>query len=328
MSLEILFIGLQEQGASLALALGNAPAESTRVGYDPDKEVARAAEKAGALEKVVSNPRKAAKTADLVVINLSSTEAQEILEQIESELKPDAAILDCSPMSSSTFRWATENLAPERHYIGAMPVVRHDSLHPFDSPHADARSDLYQGSQLALVIPAETPEPIINIAMNFGRTIGSRPFFLDPSEMDAVTSLIDTVPTMLGVALLLLASGSGGWPDIQRVAGRSFAAVTHSTAEQQAERLSRELIDNQESLYIHLEALVEELGELQEMLIEGDREQLEARLEQAIMARQEWLTRRRHDEWEAEEPSASELTSLGLFGNLFGDPGSGRGDNA
>lgn len=327
MTLEILFIGLREQGASLAMALNEAPADAIRLGYDPDKDAARAAEETGALEKVVSSPRRAARSADLVVINLSSTEAQEILKDIGPELKQGSAVLDCSPMSSSTFRWALENLAPERHYIGAMPVVRHDSLHVLDSAHENARSDLYQGSQLALVIPAETPEPVVNIVLNFARTIGCRPFFLDPAEMDAVTSLIDTVPTVLGVALLLLASDSGGWPDIQRVAGRAFAAVTHSTAEKQAERLSRKLIDNQESLIVHLEAILDQLHELRDLLAEGDRQELEARLEQAIRARKEWLTRRKHDEWEAREPSASDLSGLGLFGNLFGEPDPGGDDS-
>lgn len=328
MTLEILFIGLREQGASLAMALSDAPAETIRLGYDRDKDVARAAEEAGALEKVVSRPGRAAKSADLVVINLSSTEAQDILEDIGPELKQGAAVLDCSPMSSATFRWATENLPPERHYIGALPVVRHDSLHQLDSAHEDARSDLYHGSQLALVIPAETPEPVVNIVLNFARTIGSQPFFLDPAEMDAVTSLIDTVPTILGVVLLLLATDSGGWPDIQRVAGRPFAAVTHSTAEKQAERLSRKLIDNQESLIVHLEAILAQLRELKDMLTESDHQQLEARLARAIRARQEWLTNRKHDEWEAEELTASDLNSFGLLGNLFGNSDSGSGNDA
>ncbi|MDX1600690.1 MAG: prephenate dehydrogenase/arogenate dehydrogenase family protein, partial [Anaerolineales bacterium] len=200
MTTEILFIGLQEQGASLAMALAQASVDTMHVGYDRNREASRAAQEAEAVEKVVIDPFKAAETADLVIISLSSDEAEAMLKDIEPRLKPDSVVLDCSHLSASTLRWATDNLGPDRHYLGAMPVIRPEMLHEIQADYRDAHANMYEDSLLALVVPTETPEPAVNMALNIAEAIGSSPFFVDPAEMEAVTTLIETLPTLLGRA--------------------------------------------------------------------------------------------------------------------------------
>ena len=76
MSLEVLLIGLTRESISLGLALASAEGDVTRVGFDPEKSFAQKAEKMGAVDKIVSHPRKVATSADIIIFSLPASEAQ------------------------------------------------------------------------------------------------------------------------------------------------------------------------------------------------------------------------------------------------------------
>ena len=326
MTLEILFIGLQETGASLAMALAEAKVDAERVGYDRDKQAARASQESGAVGRLVINPYKAARTADVIIITLPPAEADTFLDDVAGQLNPAVAIMDCAPLRASRFRWAEAELGDKAYYLAAIPVTGVDALFDLQTDYQSARSDLFKDSQLALVIPASTPEQVINIAVNLAQAIGSDPFFLDPAEVEAVTSLLDTLPALMGASLLRLAAAARGWPDIQRIAGRSFASTTHHASQQDARQLGRQLLDNRQSLVAHLEGLIAELSAFKDLMAEEEAEEIQTRLEAALAAHETWLAKRRRADWRGDEISGSKITGTGVIGNLFGfDPSRKRG---
>ncbi|MGA9533488.1 MAG: prephenate dehydrogenase/arogenate dehydrogenase family protein [Anaerolineales bacterium] len=326
MKVQLLFVGLQEIGTSLAMALAEASVDATRIGYDRDKQAARAAQASGAIDKLVLNPYKAARTADMVILTLPAADADQFLEDVAGNLKPKGAILDCSPLKASSFHWAAEHI-PDAYYLGAIPVVRFDVLHQLETSYEDARPDLFTDSQFALVVPADLPERILNITINVADAIGAQPFFLDAAEMDAVTSLIDTAPAALGLALLRTASGSRGWPDIQRLAGRPFAAGAYHAGQQEAAHLSKKLLANSQSLSVHLGAISDELETLRGLLADGDEEGLTEYVGDALAAHDKWLAKRERADWEGDELSKAKISGVGMIGNLFGfDPRRGKRD--
>jgi prephenate dehydrogenase len=324
MTVQLLFVGLQEIGTSLAMALAQASVDANRIGYDRDKQAGRAAQAAGAIDKLVLNPYKAARSADLVILTLPAADADQYLEDVADNIKAEGAILDCSPLKASSFRWAAEHLK-DAYYLGVIPVIRFDALHQLQTDYQDARADLFTDSQLALVVPADVPERILNITINIVDAIGAQPFFLDAAEMEAVTSLIDTVPAALGLALLRTASGSRGWPDVQRLAGRPFATGAYHAGQQQAAHLSKKLLDNSQSLSVHLEAISQELETLRGLLTDGDEDHLAEYVSQALVAHERWLARRERADWEGDELARAKISGGSLIGNLFGfDPNRGK----
>lgn len=326
MTVQLLFVGLQEVGTSLAMAVAGASVDATRIGYDRDKQAARSAQASGAIDKLVLNPYKAARTADLIIVTLPAFEADQFLEDVAGNLKQDGAILDCSPLKASSFRWAAEHLE-NAHYLGAIPVVRFDALHQLENDYRDARDDLFTDSQFALVVSADLPERVLNITINMANAIGAQPFFLDAAEMEAVTSLLETVPAALGLALLRTASGSRGWPDIQRLAGRPFAAGAYHAGQQRAAHLSKKLLDNSRSLSVHLGSIIDQLETLRALLADGDEEPLTAYVSEALAAHEEWLAKRERADWEGDELSRAKISGAGMLGNLFGfDPRRGKRD--
>lgn len=320
MKLEILFVGLQEQGASIALALAEANVDAARLGFDPDKEAARAAVDSGAIAERVSNPYKAARSADVILVTLPAAEADEFREDVADNLKEGALLIDCSPLKASSLRWASEHME-RSHYIGAVPVVQHSAMFDLDTSYRQARPDLYQNSLMGLVVPAETPERAINIAVNIAEAVGGKPFFIDASEMEAVTSLIDTLPAALSLALLQTAADSRGWPDIQRIAGREFMAGTYSLAGVEGETLAKKLIENRQSLAVHLDQIIDRLTQLRQTIEESEQENLTDWIRRAVKERESWLAKREQADWEAVERGRSHVSSTGMLGNLFGfDP--------
>ncbi len=321
MTLEMFFMGLDERGASLALALSEADLGTNHRGYDSDREAARAAQEAGAVEGLVLNPYKAVRSADVIVLSLPTTEATEYLREITPNLKSSAIVLDCSPLKSGNLAWARKNFKEKNEYIGALPILPADRLLEPGSAPANIRPDLYQESTLALVIPPEASEQALTLAVNISQAIGAEPFFIEAAELDAIGSLSDALPAVLSAALVRVAASTRGWPNFQRVAGRTFAAATRLAAEQDPGQLSKELLANQGSLLAHLRALVEELTALQQMLNEGDQEGLEDVLKAARGARATWIEARQRSDWRAQELTPAEGEGTGLWGRLLGiDP--------
>jgi len=65
MSYEVLILGLDRCGASIGMALRRAQGEVRRIGFDPEKRIARKAQELDAVDTLVHHPRGVIRTADL-----------------------------------------------------------------------------------------------------------------------------------------------------------------------------------------------------------------------------------------------------------------------
>lgn len=318
MTLKALFLGLQAEGASLALALKKGGVDVRIQGYDRDKSVSRQAQTAGAIERTVLNPFKASEKADLIVITLPASDAFDHLVDLAPHLKEGAVVLDGSMLQSSSLRWARENLKTGCSYIGFLPVVSYQRLlgEPIEEGQADL--EMYSGGLIGYVVAPETPERAVNIAVNLAESVGASPFFIDPTEMDGVASIVDTLPAVLGLALMLMAADSRAWNDIMRLSGRPFAGASEYTAEHDIQLLRRKMIDNRESLAAHLTRYEEVLRGIRTLLRDEDEETLETVVRSALEARGRWLAAREKGDWRAFELGQQSLDTTGFLGSLFG----------
>ncbi|MDX1600016.1 MAG: hypothetical protein R3191_00725, partial [Anaerolineales bacterium] len=69
---------------------------------------------------------------------------------------------------------------------------------------------------------------------------------------------------------------------------------------------------------VHLDELIDKLLALRELIAEGEQEELEESLSQAVEARQSWIKKREKGDWEADTVDRADVGGTGLFGNLFG----------
>lgn len=323
MAFEVLFIGLDQAASSISTALADQE-DLVRIGYDPDMGRAKELQKAGVIDKTSGAPRKAAASADLVLISLPPAEVTEFLDLLNEDLKAGSVVIDLTPLKVETMAWVKENKSDSWDYVGATPIVGPQALvTPSDD---DPKPDLFDRGLMAIMVPAETQERSIGMAINLADLIGAAPFFVDPYEHDSALAMSYGLPTLLSAALLRASSQSAAWEQIQRLAGSQFAVFSRISAQHHPKRLHASLRLSRTFMAQRIEALMEELTHLRHVLLseEGD-EQLLGYLDEASLAYDKWIDARSRHTWVTEGLKADLRNTAGLFGNLTGGLFSSRG---
>lgn len=321
MSNEIAILGLGKIGASLGLAIAEAGVQTPRVGFDSSRDTARSAHRAGAVDRVASSLRSAAKNADLVVLGVPISEVRSTLETIAPSLKPGAVILDTSPIKTAGAGWAKQLLAEGGGYLGFIPVEGpHVLADPAESP-SDPRADLFQKGLFALAVEPDTPEGAVNLALSLAQAVGASPFFIEPGEADAIQAAIDTLPSVLSLALMRIAAESPSWRDIQRLAGTSFTNSTSLCAKQSAKDLGMALYLSRDHVLARLGAVIQVLSELHTMIEKEDHEAIIKLCQEVAEAHDDWTTARQRGDLAEPAEVTPEIPKGGIFGRMFGfDP--------
>ncbi len=319
MGLEILFIGLNQIGASIGVALADQLLEMRRVGYDSDGQQARRVRQAGAVDHLVSHPRKASEVADVVILSTPTVDVRDYLEMLGAKLKPNAVVLDTSPLKVPSAAWAEELLPEDRHYIGITPIVGPAALLTEVPDHQVPCADLFHGGLMAIVIPPKTPELAVTVALRFAAILGATPFFIDPVEHDAVIATVEGLPSLICAALMNMAAEAKNWRELQRMAGSLFANATQFNPSQTPKIQGGTLFLNQEIVLTRIDALLEELQRLRALMAAEDSKALIDYLTKATTTRDAWLTIRQHGDWASQEfQRVKPVEKPGFLSNLFG----------
>ena len=319
MSLEILFIGLNQFGASIGMALTDQELEVRRVGYDPDGQLARRVRQAGAVDHLVSHPRKASEVADVVVLSTPTSDVREYLVAVGMKLKPNAVVLDTSPLKAQAVAWAEEMLPEECHYVGVTPIVGPAALLADIPAPRVPRADLFHGGLMAIVIPPKTPELAVTLALRFAAIIGATPFFIDPVEHDAVIATVDGLPSLIGAALMNMAADALNWRELQRMAGSPFANATRFHSSLSPKMRATTLYLNRDIVLTKLDALLDEFQRLRTLVAAEDSKELTDYLTKATTTRDSWLTIRQHGDWAGQDlQRATNVEKPSLLSSLFG----------
>ncbi len=329
MAYEILLIGLDQVGASIGMALNDAEGDVDLVGYDPDRHLSKRAETVGAVDRLVSHPRKSIASADLVIFSLPIDEVEVYLEHLGEKIKEGAVILDTAQIKVPFFKWAEEFLSEGRSYIGATPIVGPSSLTGGDATSDEPSADLYADGLLAIIAPPNASESAIAVGINLAAIIKAAPFFIDLHEHDAALTTTEELPTLLSAALLQTAAHSTSWKELQRVAGRNFAQATSLYSTIPLNVLEKRLFLNRQKTLDKLDQFIAELQDLRQVLAEEDGQGISDYLNEADHSRRSWIRAREQSDWGSEELRPTErIKSPGILTNLLGfrrkKPGEGN----
>jgi prephenate dehydrogenase len=316
MAFEVLFIGLDQPAASISMALANQD-DVMRIGYDPEMSLAKDLQKSGVVDTVSGVPRKAAASADLVLISLPPEDVIEFLEVLNDDLKQDSIVIDLTPTKVETMAWVDKNKSASWDYIGATPIIGPEAL--VSIPPDEPQPALYEKGLMAIMVPPEAQERSIGMALNLADIIGASPFFVDPYEHDAAFAMSYGMPALLSAALLRAASGSAAWDQIQRLAGSDFAVFSRISAQHNPKKLHASLRLSRTLLAQRIEALVEELTQLRQVLLsDQDDEPLLAYLDESSLAYDKWIDARSRHTWVTQGLKTDVRNTAGLLGNLTG----------
>lgn len=318
MTAEVLIIGLNEIGASIGSALSERVQDIVVVGFDQKASLARIAKKAGAINRRAANPEKAARSADVIFLSVPSSEVQSYLEFVGPAMKSGAVLFDTSFLKCAALKWVAEQFTEDRYYIGAIPVVSSSFMHAEQSEPGVANAELLQGGVLALVIPPETPEDIIDLAVGIAELLGTDPVFIDADEIDGMMAAVEGLPALLSLALMHASAGSPGWHEIQLVAGRPFAAITRVGTLFDPKDLGLSLAINRENMLNRLDLMMEELKSVRQLIESEDQEALIEFFKESNKYYQHWLKKHGQTDWTAGEEVRPEVPHPSMFERLLG----------
>jgi prephenate dehydrogenase len=320
MTVQITIIGLGQIGGSFGLALAEHKDKLERVGHDRSHEVARQAQKIGAVDRISINLPSAVRDADIVILALPLDQIRETLEVIAQDLKEDVVVLDTSPAKEIVFSWVNELLPAGCHYVGLTPVLNPNYLHMVDTGINAARTDLFQHGMLGIIAPPRTASEAIKLASDLTQMVGGAALFIDPVENDSLMTSTHILPQLISAALLDATVDQPGWIEARKVAGRSYAEVTNPVFQfGEPKTLSSLALHNRGNVIRVMDGVIDALQALRDEIDSQDSASLEARLERVRLGREHWWAQRQAADWtEGPSPMSDVAGSGEVFGRLLG----------
>ena len=318
MSVQITIIGLGQVGSSIGLALAGQK-NIKRVGHDKNFDVARASQKAGAVDEVRFNLPASASDANVIILSLPLSEIRDTLGYIAQDVQEGTVIFDTAPAKTTVAGWISELIPQGRYYIGLSPAAGADHLHGIDLGVDSARADLFKNGLFLINAPSGTPEEAVILATDLVSLLGAHSMFTDSVEADGLLASTHLLPQLAGAALLDATTSQPGWVEARKVAARPYATVTGAMAyHDEAKSLSDAAFANSDSALRVIDSYIASLTKIRDSIANSDKEGLTTLLEDAVKSRDLWLNERTRADWAQAMQEKMEKQTFGeKFNRMF-----------
>jgi prephenate dehydrogenase len=311
MSVQITIIGLGQVGSSIGLALAGQK-NIKRVGHDKDYETARQAQKAGAVDEIKVNLPASVSDANVVILSIPFSEVRETLGYIAQDLRDGTVVIDTAPAKTTVAKWFNELVPQGRYYVGLAPAAGAGYLHGIDLGVRSARADLFTKGLFMINAPHGTPGEAVTLATDLVSLLGAQTMISDSVEADGLLAATHILPQLASAALLDSTVDQPGWAEARKVAARPYASATAAMAyHDEAKSLGEAAIGNRENVLRVIDAYVASLQKLRDGIDKGDNKSVVEFLEDAVKARDRWLSERTNADWQTLEQTQAETQSFG-----------------
>lgn len=307
----VLIVGLGLIGGSVGLALrrwseehkveNRKPLEV--VGFDPNLDHQRAAEKMGAVDRGAWDLAKAAREADVVVLALPVAAMREAMADLAPHLQPGTVVTDTGSTKAQVMEWAREALPQGVHFVGGHPMAgKTQSIE-------GAEADLFSGATWCIAPSVSASEEAVRTVLGLVAAAGAEPYFVDPHEHDAYVAGVSHLPFAMSAALMNAVSRDVSWREMKQLTAGGFRDTTRLASG--SPTMHRDiLVTNREAVLRWIDAMTASLSELRADLASnapdaGDR--LESFFAEARDARADWATQTTR-EGELLQATAAELS--------------------
>jgi prephenate dehydrogenase len=291
----VVIIGINLVSASIAFGLQAHKEPIEVIGHDADSAVADMAKVRGAFDSVTRKPGPACEGAELIIVAEPLADIEKTFAAIAPHLESGAVVTDTARLKAPVLRWA-EDFLPQRasfvggHLIPNPAVVGLRSLEGLD----DASADLLREALYCFTAAPSASSRAIDLCAWLAYTLGAHPFFMDVTEHDGLQAGVEGLPDLLTIALLRATIDTPGWEEMRKFAGHRFVTATESIDDTDRHP---SLFLNRDNLLHRLDALIEELMHLRDMLSQGDEEALAQTFVAAAEGRSRWMRERRNGMW-------------------------------
>lgn len=318
----VTIIGINLISASIALGLQAYEDSIEVVGYDADRAIADLVNVRGIFHDVRRKPGPACEGASLVIVAEPLADIEKAFAAISPHLEDGAVVTDTARLKAPVLRWA-ETLLPDRasfiggHLIPNPAVIGLQTLEGLD----DASADLLKEALYCFTPSPQASSASIEVATWLAYALGAHPFFIDVTEHDGLQAGVEGLPDLLTIALLRATVDKPSWQEMRKFAGRRFAVATEAVDDISKRHPS--LFLNRENILQRLDALIDELVYLRDVLRGADEKALAETSTAAAESRSRWMKERRQGIWvekgtfdRRDVPNAAQQLGRMIFGNL------------
>ncbi|MGQ9685046.1 MAG: prephenate dehydrogenase [Thiobacillaceae bacterium] len=279
--LAILGVGLM--GGSLALALKRAGLVERVVGAGRGRDNLEQALKAGVIDVIAATPAEAVQGADMIVLAVPVGAMPGLMQQIAAEVAVGAVLTDVGSTKQDVVA-AARTLLPAhlRRFVPGHPIAGAET-----SGVAAAHADLYRGKDVILTPLPENDAQAVAHVRKMWQGCGAHVESMSAEVHDRVFAAVSHLPHLAAFALMDELAGRDNSALFFRHAGSGFRDFTR-IAGSHPEMWRDVALANREALVAELDAYIDRLMHLRDLVSAADRDALMAVLSRASHARQQW----------------------------------------
>jgi prephenate dehydrogenase len=276
-------------GGSVALALKKAGENTHIVGVGRSESSLNEALKLGVIDAICiadatqTNIGEACNDADLILIAAPVAQTASILQSIKPHLNSNTIITDAGSTKGDVLTTAREVLGDQfSQFVGGHPIAGAEK-----SGVSAAKADLFLGKNVVLTPALQANRDTVAGAADLWQKCGANVSEMSAETHDSIFAAVSHLPHLLAFALVneiasrpnaaqLFSFAASGFRDFTRIAGSS-------------PEMWRDIsLANKTALLSELTAYQDELGQLKQLLNNGDSAGLLALFERASVARNNW----------------------------------------
>jgi len=281
-------IGVGLIGGSFALALRRAGQVAHIVGAGRSRANMERALSLGAIDAVAGSAAEAVDGADAVLVAVPVGAMPAVFREIAPHLAADCLVTDAGSTKQDVVAAARAGLGGKlARFVPGHPIAGAEH-----SGVAAAKAELFQGRNVVLTpLPENAPADVARLAALW-RACGAEVAEMSAEAHDRIFAAVSHLPHLAAFALVDDLAGRAEAESYFRYAGSGFRDFTR-IAGSHPEMWRDIALANREALLTELDAYVDELSLLRDLVARGDGEALEALFKRASAARQNWTKHRK-----------------------------------
>jgi prephenate dehydrogenase len=276
-------IGCGLMGGSFALALKRAGLVKRVVGYSKSPSTTERARTMGVIDVEAPSALLAVSGADIVLLAVPVSATEATFKAIRHLISGSMLIMDVGSTKRDVVDAARRVL---RDHIGSfVPCHPITGKEVSGVEHADA--ELYAGKQVVITPIERTQVNHLKRANAVWEALGCKVLQMSPDAHDAAFAAVSHLPHMIAFALMNAISGQDNGKDFLSLAGPGFRDFTRIAASDP--KMWRDvLMANRQELLNQLHVFQRNIGSLEQAMLAGNPEALEALIDQASRTRAQW----------------------------------------
>jgi prephenate dehydrogenase len=276
-------IGCGLMGSSFALAMKRAGLVKRVVGYSKSPTTTERARQLGIIDIEAPSALLAVSGADIVLIAVPVASTETTFKAIKHLVRPDMLIMDVGSTKRDVVDAARRAL---REHVGLFVPC-----HPITGKEVagvdNADVDLFAGRQVILTPVEATDSGHLQNAVTVWTALGCKVSQMTPEQHDAAFATVSHLPHLIAFAMMNAVSGQPQGENYLSLAGPGFRDFTRIAASDP--KVWRDImLANAHELLAQSKIFQRNLQAFEQLIANGNAEELEAQLQLASLTRSSW----------------------------------------